>query len=99
MAAELIITPEAASDIDKAFDWYEEQRRGLGSTFLTNVDACIQAICRMPNRHPAVMGDYRRALVRRFPYAIIYAFVDETVTVGCVFHTSQNPDKWRERLS
>lgn len=99
MAADLIVAPEATTDMDQAFEWYEGRRAGLGSSFLTNVDACIQAICRVPSRHPVVMGEYRRALVRRFPYAVIYALADNTVTVGCVFHTSQNPDKWRERLS
>ena len=98
MAFELIVTPEAAADMDKAFDWYEVQRTGLGSSFLTSVDASVQAIRRMPTRFPVVKGEYRRALVRRFPYAIFFAVIEHVVTIGCVFHTSQNPDKWRDRL-
>ncbi len=30
--------------------------------------------------------------------AVFYEYENETVTVYCVFHTSRNPDKWRERL-
>jgi plasmid stabilization system protein ParE len=52
----------------------------------------------MPELHAKVHQDYRRVLVRRFPYAIFYEYAAETVTVYSVFHTSQDPDKWRKRL-
>src|SRR4030043_1795322 len=74
MAAELIIAPEAQQDVDEAYSWYEDRRTGLGEEFLGCVDACIQAICRMPELYPKVHEEYRRALVRRFPYAIFYEF-------------------------
>jgi plasmid stabilization system protein ParE len=99
MAAELITAPEAEQDIFDAYLWYERQRPGLGEDFLTCVDACIQAICRTPGMHAKVLGDYRRGLVRRFPYAVFYEHVGGTVTVYAVFHTAQDPDKWRQRLS
>ena len=74
MAAELIIAPEAQQDVDEAYRWYEDRRSGLGEEFLGCVDACIQAICRMPELHAKVHEEYRRALVRRFPYAIFYEY-------------------------
>jgi plasmid stabilization system protein ParE len=98
MAAELIIAPEAEQDIDEAYAWYEEQRVGLGERFLTAVDACIQAICRTPEMHQTIHEQYRRGLVRRFPYAVFYEYAEGKVTVYCVFHMSQDPEKWRRRL-
>jgi plasmid stabilization system protein ParE len=98
MAARLIIAPEAARDVDEAYGWYESQRVGLGEEFLGCVDAGIQAICRMPEMHAKVYKDYRRGLVRRFPYAVFYDHAIGTVTVYCVFHTARDPKKWRERL-
>jgi plasmid stabilization system protein ParE len=94
MAAELIVAPEAEQDIAEAYAWYERQRVGLGEDFLSRVDACIQGICRAPQAHE----NYRRGLVRRFPYAVFYEYADEKVTVYCVFHTSRDPEKWRQRL-
>jgi plasmid stabilization system protein ParE len=99
MAAKLTIAPEAARDIDEAYGWYECQRIGLGEEFLNCVDACMQAICRMPEMHPKVYEDYRRGLVRRFPYAIFYEYAGDAVTVYCIFHTSRDPAKWRQRLA
>ncbi len=98
MAAELIIAPEAATDVDEAYAWYETQRVGRGEDFLGRVDAAIQAILRFPEIHALVHQNYRRVLVRRFPYAIFYEYADDAVTIYCVFHTSQDPNKWRRRL-
>jgi plasmid stabilization system protein ParE len=98
MAAELILAPEVEQDLAEAYAWYEGQRTGLGEEFLTCVDACIQAICRTPEMHQTIQENYRRGLVRRFPYAVFYEYAAMTVTVYCVFHTSQDPEKWRRRL-
>ena len=99
MAVDLVMAPEAEQDLKEAYAWYEMRRVGLGEEFLDSVDVCIRAICRTPKMGRVVHENYRRALVRRFPYAVFYEFADETVTVYCVMHTAQDPDKWRERLS
>ena len=99
MAAELLIAAEAQQDIEEAYQWYEDHRAGLGEEFLSCVDACVQAICRMPELHMKVYGQYRRALLRRFPYAVFYEYAENNITVFCIFHASRNPDKWRNRLA
>ncbi|MBO1351827.1 MAG: hypothetical protein EBE86_032680 [Hormoscilla sp. GUM202] len=68
MVEELIILPEAELDIVEAYDWYEERELGLGEEFLRCVDACIQYILRHPEAYQMIYEEYRRALVRRFPY-------------------------------
>jgi plasmid stabilization system protein ParE len=98
MAVELIIAPEAQIDVDEAYSWYEDRRSGLGEEFLDCVDACIQGICRMPELHAKVHEDYRRALVRRFPYAVFYEYAEEKVVIYSIFHASRDPQKWRNRL-
>lgn len=98
MAAKLVIAPEAQEDVGEAYAWYEGRRPGLGEEFLDCLDACIQQVCRMPEMHAKVHEEYRRALVRRFPFVVFYEYTGETVTVYCVFHTSRDPQKWRQRL-
>ena len=98
MAANLIIAPEAVADLDEAYSWYEAQRIGRGDDFLIRVDACIQGILRMPEMHTRFHQNYRRALVRKYPFAIFYEYTEDAVTVYSVFHTSQDPKKWRQRL-
>jgi hypothetical protein len=71
---------------------------GLGEEFLDCVDAAIQRICRSPYLYAKIYNDYRRALVRRFPYVIFYEFADGNLCIYSIFHTSQNPKKWKKRL-
>lgn len=98
MAAELVVAPEAELDVAEAYGWYESRRAGLGEEFLSTVDACLEGIRRQPESHAVVHETYRRALVRRFPYAVFYEYAEGKVTVYSVFHTSRNPEKWRQRL-
>jgi plasmid stabilization system protein ParE len=98
MAAEFIIAPEAEHDIAEAYAWYEGRRTGLGEEFLSCVEASLEAIRRTPEMHAVVHENYRRGLVRRFPYAVFYEYAGDTVTVYGIFHTARHPDKWRQRL-
>lgn len=98
MPVELVIAPEAELDIAEACVWYEGRRAGLGDEFLSSVDACIESIRRRPEMYPIVHEVYRRALIRRFPYAVFYEQCEPMVTIYAVLHTSRDPDKWRQRL-
>jgi plasmid stabilization system protein ParE len=99
MPVELMIAPEAELDIAEAYVWYEGRRAGLGEEFLSSVDACLESIRRQPEMYPIVHEGYRRSLIRRFPYAIFYEPSEATVTIYAVFHTSHDPNKWRQRLA
>jgi plasmid stabilization system protein ParE len=98
MTAQLTLAPEVEQDVSEAYSWYDERRIGLGEEFLTCVDAGIQSICRNPEMHPIVYKNYRRGMVRRFPYSIFYEHISNTVIIYAVFHTSQNPLKWHRRI-
>ena len=43
MTLQLIVRPEAEAEMSEALDWYEERLPGLGSDFLLNVDATLNA--------------------------------------------------------
>ncbi|MGC9951443.1 MAG: type II toxin-antitoxin system RelE/ParE family toxin [Bryobacteraceae bacterium] len=90
---ELVLAPEAELDIS------EGRRGGRGEEFLSSVDACLESIRRGPEMYPVVHEGYRRSLIRRFPYAVFYERSEATVTIYAVFHTSRDPDKWRQRLT
>jgi len=95
-----LLIPEAKSDVADAYLWYEDQSLGLGLDFLRCVEAPLLSIQRTPLIYPIVYSTYRRALVRRFPFAIFFEIDDaqNQSIVYSVFHCSQNPDKWRGRV-
>jgi plasmid stabilization system protein ParE len=98
MAAEGRYAPEAEDDVSEGYSFYVNRATRRGEEFLRAVDARISASARSPAAHQRIYKSYRRAVVRRFPYMVIYDYENGVVTVYSVFHTSQDPKKWRERL-
>ena len=98
MPANLTLAPEAVTDLADGYWWYEDRRSGLGEEFVTCVEATLESICGAPAMYSVVNADYRRALVRRFPYAIFFEGDQETITVYAIFHVARNPEKWKQRL-
>ncbi|WAL61464.1 type II toxin-antitoxin system RelE/ParE family toxin [Thermocoleostomius sinensis] len=98
MSYNLIIRPEAELDIQDGFKWYETQVPGLGSEFIRAIDTCLSGIGRNPLAYPLLYQQARRALVRRFPYSILYVFDQNTVSIIACFHSKRNPKSWQERL-
>jgi plasmid stabilization system protein ParE len=72
-----VIRPAALKDIFKAADWYESRHPGLSAEFLRALDATIASVKRAPRQYPKVHDEMRHALVRRFPYSIIFKTSDK----------------------
>lgn len=100
MSYKLIIRLEAELDIQDAFEWYEAQSSssGLGSEFIRAVDACLSNIGRNPLAYPIIYKQARRALIRRFPYGILYVFEQEIISVIACFHAKRDPKSWQDRV-
>ncbi|WP_256874382.1 addiction module protein [Nostoc sp. C057] len=74
-----------------AHSWYESQKPGLGDEFLDCVDETVNLICQMPESYAVTYRDVRRAIVRRFPYAVYYRIVSSRVIVTAIFHGRRDP--------
>ena len=97
MSLPLRIRSEANAELSAAWNWYEVQREGLGDDLLGCVDAVFAAVARTLNAYPRVDGTIRRALVRRFPYIVLFREYPEYIAILAVFQTSRNPDEARGR--
>lgn len=97
MRLKLIVNPEAEADLSVARQWYDEQRAGLGDRFLRSVEAVLESICDNPEAHAVVYRDLRMALVRRFPYAVIYRVDDNQISVIAVYHARRDQHGWQLR--
>ena len=98
MAADLILSPEAERDVDQVYDWYESQRIGRGEDFMVRLEACFHSIVRSPEMYAEIRKPFRRALIRKYPYAVIYEYRNPDVWILAVFHMSQEPAKLQARL-
>jgi plasmid stabilization system protein ParE len=94
---QIVVRPAAAADIDEAFLWYEGQRPGLGHEFLVAAQRLIDAVAQHPLRYPVIRRNTRRALLRRFPYALYFRVYGEVVVVVACMHGRRNPRRWQVR--
>lgn len=97
MSLEVIVRPEAAQEIQEGFDWYEERSEGLGLEFLRAADACLAGVQRNPEAYQVVHERVRRALLRKFPYALFYLIEEERIVVIACFHVKRNEIDWLRR--
>jgi plasmid stabilization system protein ParE len=93
----LLVRSAAEADIADAARWYEARAVGLGADFLRALDVTLSEIQRMPERFPVVRGTCRRALLRRFPYAVYFVPTAEVIQVIACLHASRNPQRWQQR--
>jgi toxin ParE1/3/4 len=84
-------TGRAKADLESAFSWYEKQRRGLGFDFLGCVEVVVENIKQTPRLYATHHDQFRRALVRRFPFSIFYSIEQEEIIVHAIFDTRQDP--------
>jgi plasmid stabilization system protein ParE len=86
------IQEEALKELRNAISWYDEHHQNLGSNFLVEIRKTILSILKNPTLNRIIFNSRREALVKRFPYIIVYSIENENViVVFAFFHTSRNP--------
>lgn len=94
----VIFTRAASAELIEAQGWYENEVPGLGRRFRQAVDAVIGRMSASPRQFPVIYKNVRRALLRRFPYALMYVIEpDDTLIVIACFHGSRDPAHWQKR--
>ena len=86
-------TDKSKEDVDLAFKWYEKQRRGLGFEFLDCIEASLKNILCFPEMHEICYLNFRRCVIRRFPFSVFYTIEDYEIIIHAVFDNRQDPKK------
>jgi toxin ParE1/3/4 len=87
---EVVLHSEARAELRDAAAYYEGCRSGLGKEFLTAAEATSAFVHAHPKMGHIVRTPYRRFLIRRFPYGLIYRRMEDTTYVVAVMHLKQN---------
>ena len=95
----ILIRPEAREDLSAASSWYADQAPGLGQRFLAAIREQLLQIRTTPEAFPFFHQGTRRALIRRFPYGIVYLVQPEQqrIVVLAILHCGRDPKLWRGR--
>jgi plasmid stabilization system protein ParE len=88
----LKVESPALRHINDAFNWYEDQREGLGTAFQEYVYDAFDHLAQAPFIYAPYRTHYRKMPLRRFPYSVIYQVMEaeQTVIVIAVLHQKRD---------
>lgn len=92
----------AKAEIQEAAIRYRTRAEGLDFKFLAAIHESLERIEVEPSRFARLetLGEgttFRRALVKGFPYLVVYESFDKEVFVYAVAHASRRPNYWKRR--
>ena len=88
---------EAERDLLGGAAYYNAHRPGLGRLFVLEVRRTCETVAQFPESGSRMSATLRRRLVRRFPFAVYYSFIDGEVLILAVAHQARLPGYWHGR--
>ena len=98
MTRPLVFHPDVEDEVRGAYQWYESRQSGLGDDFLAALEVVYRRLETSPEIHQVIEQNVRRALLRRFPYAVYYIVFPDRVEVIAVQHCHRDPAAWQSRI-
>ena len=97
------LAPEAVGELADSAAWYESRQTGLAAKFLDEFERTLVLIAARPASFPRLLDmppdlDIRRALLPRFPYALVFMELGGEVRVLAVAHVKRQPGYWLNRV-
>jgi len=83
-------SPQAQRDLQKIKRWYNRKQKGLGVSFVHEIDSKLQGLLNTPLMHGVYFQDIRRAPIHIFPYTILYRVSKELVEIVAICHHKQD---------
>lgn len=99
MKFDLSFLPEIEGDVMAGYHWYEGRAFGLGEEFLRTFYARANELSYNALLCRKVYGEFRRCLLRRFPYAVYFRIEGNEIIVFGLFHCARDPRTVESQLS
>ena len=78
--------------------FYEAASSRLGNDFLDDIQQVIDRVRDFPQIGELIDSDFRRSLLYRFPFSIIYTVEENVIVVIAVVHHGRRPGYWKSRV-
>jgi len=88
-----VLSIQAENELEDAFYFYNLISAKVGDEFLNQINSCIQSILLYPKSFPIEFETYRKAVVKKYLFVIIYTIIDALIFISAIFHTRKNPKK------
>jgi addiction module RelE/StbE family toxin len=90
MSLPVVLSPQAASDANKAKKYYAAISFPLAIAFIDELTVTFRFLGQHPNGGVAIKGNVRQFPLERFSYVVVYAVHKDVIRVVRVFHTRQH---------
>jgi plasmid stabilization system protein ParE len=87
------VDEEAEEELDDIVGWYLLLSPKTAQEFIEVVDELLEFLSRNPYIYVKQRKNFRTALLRKYPYIIIYEITGNQVLVLRIYHTARNPQK------
>jgi plasmid stabilization system protein ParE len=88
-----VLSIQAEHELEEAFNYYDLISTKIGDKFLNQINECIESILLNPESYKLEFDVYRQAIVKKFPFVIVYTKINSIIFISAIFHTSKNPAK------
>jgi plasmid stabilization system protein ParE len=92
------IHPEALKEAEAATAWYAERSHRAATEFLNEISDAIDRLTKQPLQCPEFTFGTRRALLHKFPYAIVFRETATDIEIVAIAHGRRRPGYWRKRI-
>ncbi len=89
--------PSAREELNEAAAFYEASVPGLGAAFLDDVERAIELVSERPRIGASAGRGFRKTILRRFPFSIIYVDREEEIVIVALAHQRRRPGFWQGR--
>jgi plasmid stabilization system protein ParE len=95
--ADVLFHPEAQAEYTAAVAWYHSRSPRAAARFEAEVERVLGLIGGNPDLFPKYDDDHRFAVLRRYPYSVVYQVQPTRVFVVAVAHAGRAAGYWRGR--
>lgn len=95
--AEIRYHPEAEAEIQAATAWYLSRSQAAAVGLVEEVERATAMIQQFPELQPLYDEKHRFAVLRRYPYSIIYRVEGESIRVIAFAHSRRQAGYWQGR--
>ena len=97
MKFEIIVAREARADLASAIGGFRDISPVLAARFAAELERVYAHIGEYPQMYPVVYRNFRRALLRKFPYSVFYIVEESIILIVGVVHQARDESTWKSR--
>ena len=95
--AEVTFHPEAQAEYEVAYDWYWARSATAARRFEKELLRILGLVADSPHMFPKYDDEHRFAVLKRYPYSVVFRPETERVYVVAVPHAARKPGYWKRR--